>query len=833
VATASGEWPLTGRDKECAVLADLGSAAVIVGPPGVGRTRLAREVLAVASAAGRATAWAAGTEAGRAVPMGALAHLLPADPAAPTDPFALLQRAHTELGGGRRPLTLVVDDAHLLDDLSTALLPQLAADPDIALVVTTHPARGRARLAPLWKDGTAVRMELDPLDRADTERLLAAALPGELDAHTAERLWALTRGNPLYLHELVDAGRRSGELTGRDGVWRWPGEIVASRRLTDLVLAQLGELRPAELAALEAVAAAEPVLLDRLGPLVDLDAVAALERRGAVVVDGRGLARTAHPVHAAVLRAVTPWARAVRIRAELHRDAAGLVAEARAANARLDHSRAEEHARAALEAGAGLDAHRELVEALRWLAAPAEVADAVEAARGVGADPDAQAHLAVVAATALAHGAARCAEAEKLLAGLAPSSPAATAQVTAAAALVAAIDGRPAASLELAGSVPAGAAAPMAAAAATAALAVTGRTEEALRTARAGWASLPPCPSDTPFDAVVLARAELLALHLSGCAARLAARVAELHRLGTPGADWAGGAIAALHRGQAALDTGDLRVAGRWLTRALAGLDRYDPAGLHPVCAAELARVRALQDDPDEADRLLGLAGTEPAGPAATTAVALAGAWRSATGDDEASALRRLRSAAEHAADRGEPAVEADLRHSAAMLGGAAAEAEPLRALAARTSSRAVGVWAEHAAAVAAGDGARLDAVAGEYERAGARLLAADAAAEAAAAHHRHGDRRRSARSGAVAARLAATCGRPRTPALHRLAPPRLTGREGEVAELVADGLSNAEVAARLVVSVRTVETHLAHAYAKLGVGDRAALAELLRPPGE
>jgi len=138
-------------------------------------------------------------------------------------------------------------------------------------------------------------------------------------------------------------------------------------------------------------------------------------------------------------------------------------------------------------------------------------------------------------------------------------------------------------------------------------------------------------------------------------------------------------------------------------------------------------------------------------------------------------------------------------------------------------------VWAEHAAAVAAADGARLDAVAGEFERAGSRLLAADAAAEAAAAHHRRGDRRRSARSGAVAARLATACGRPRTPALRGLEPPRLTGREREVAELMARGLSNAEVARRLVVSVRTVETHLAHAYAKLGVGDRAALADLVR----
>lgn len=54
--------------------------------------------------------------------------------------------------------------------------------------------------------------------------------------------------------------------------------------------------------------------------------------------------------------------------------------------------------------------------------------------------------------------------------------------------------------------------------------------------------------------------------------------------------------------------------------------------------------------------------------------------------------------------------------------------------------------------------------------------------------------------------------------------PNDLTARESQIAELAAAGLSNARISARLNISVRTVECHLARVYHKLGVRSRREL---------
>ena len=69
--------------------------------------------------------------------------------------------------------------------------------------------------------------------------------------------------------------------------------------------------------------------------------------------------------------------------------------------------------------------------------------------------------------------------------------------------------------------------------------------------------------------------------------------------------------------------------------------------------------------------------------------------------------------------------------------------------------------------------------------------------------------------------RLLERFGTPGSPASGASALPTLTEREREILQLIAEGLSNAEIASRLVLSDTTIKTHISNLLRKLGVRDR------------
>ena len=404
------DWPLVGRREELSIIDHtLGDGQyrglLLAGAPGVGKTRLAREALAAAEASGCETKWAVASRAVAAIPFGALADLLPIAGENSTH-LQLLQQAGKWMAGrarGRR-VVLGIDDAHMLDDASAALLFHLVIN-GIAFVVATLPSGEPAPgpVTALWKDGLAERLEIQALARAEVSELVEAALGGPVEGLTRERLWLLSRGNILYLRELVQGGRQAGDLACVEGMWRWAGPVSAPPRLAELIQVRMSGLPTALRDLGELVAFGEPLAFSVLTRArVSAAQVEAAERAGLLSTEEAGpdiRVRLGHPLFGEVIRGQTPQMRrrtvhtilaeavgsglrsedAVRI-AIWHLEAGTLpepgllVAAAGWALTALDYQLAEQLCRAAGEPGTNWSAERLLAQALvgQGKAGPAE-----------------------------------------------------------------------------------------------------------------------------------------------------------------------------------------------------------------------------------------------------------------------------------------------------------------------------------------------------------------------------------------------------------------------------------------------------------------------------
>jgi DNA-binding NarL/FixJ family response regulator len=206
----------------------------------------------------------------------------------------------------------------------------------------------------------------------------------------------------------------------------------------------------------------------------------------------------------------------------------------------------------------------------------------------------------------------------------------------------------------------------------------------------------------------------------------------------------------------------------------------------------------------------------------------LADAWTALVSREPTEAARQLREAAARAAATGHRTAESWLLHDLMRISGQDT-AERLRELAATCDSPLVSARARHALAIRARDASELTGAADDFEALGAMLLAAEAAAGAAEAYSRAGEPRAAAAALRRSSVLAATCEGASTPGLvHADTTVPLSGREREIVMLAAKGMASKDIAARLYLSVRTVNNHLQHAYTKLGVASRADLAQAL-----
>lgn len=200
------------------------------------------------------------------------------------------------------------------------------------------------------------------------------------------------------------------------------------------------------------------------------------------------------------------------------------------------------------------------------------------------------------------------------------------------------------------------------------------------------------------------------------------------------------------------------------------------------------------------------------------------------TGDHSAAAVQAV-ALAERAAAAGRTVRAVTALLLAARLTEGAAVRYPHQALlgAARATGGLIAVFADYTEALADGDGAALTDASGRLADMGALPLASEAAAQAARAFRASGQFGRSRKAWAACQELLRGCGTTLPPWLQEGGwqerdSASLTPREQEVAALAAAGMSNRDIAERLVVSVRTVENHLHRIYHKLGITARNEL---------
>jgi AAA ATPase domain len=385
-------WPLTGRTEEMeaidAAISDPDSAGVVVfGASGVGKSRIAREALSAAAARGAETRWAVGTSSSRMLPFGALASWMESPGG---DNLQLVRGVIRSLTMGSPGTTVVVgvDDVHLLDDLSTFVLHQIVQRRAAKVVLTVRDGESiPVGTLEIWKGGPFHRLDLQPLSQEETATLMAATLGGPVDPDVARRLWTLTRGNVLYLRNIVEQEVAHRRLARQNDYWRWMGEPVVPPGLVELIEARIGALPPSVSDVVDVLAVGEPVDLESLRPITDAVAVEEAETRGLITlnkVEGRVDVRVAHPLYGEVRRKRSPATRIRRLR--------GLVAAELAATDDRDDVRVVVR-RAALSLDSDLEPDADLlVSAARgalWLGDPTLADRLAGAAVHAGGGPEA------------------------------------------------------------------------------------------------------------------------------------------------------------------------------------------------------------------------------------------------------------------------------------------------------------------------------------------------------------------------------------------------------------------------------------------------------------
>lgn len=871
---ATALWPLTGRAEELNVVAATldgradGAGIVIAGHAGVGKTRLAREAGADAAKLGWAVRWIAGTAAAQPIPLGALAQWASSIDSQPLRIVSDVIAAITDSPQGG-PVLVLVDDAHLLDDLSAYVIHQIVVRRAATVIVTLRSGTHTPDvITALWKDVSLPRIDLQALSRPQSDSLLERVLGGPVEPSCAARLWHMTFGNALFLRQLViqeiDAQRL---VAGPDG-WQWAGPITVTGSLLELIDSQIGAIGDAAGEVIDIVAIAEPLELEYLTRLADSSAIEYCEQRGLITVSPPGVgvprARVGHPLYGEARRGRMGSVRLARLsgqivsamtdtttvdavvdpvrvgrlwlQSDLQPDIGVLMRAAQVAYTRHDIGLTSRFAEAAVHSGAGPEARLLLAHTLMHSETPGRAQEILDQ---LASEPLPDVLGSVVgqlrAANLLWPLAQPDASWRIIDETLCGSSPESVAQAEAFRAMQLAMAARPSEAVaigsaidrERLGDMPT----LMLAWAMTIAFGDLGQPEGAVAAAEVAAATTAWPSAALQAPASTLAAVQALVLSGDIERAQTLAKRAEPEWGDVPGVFRS---IAAAISALASLGAGDVRAAHSRLRQALAESSTTGAkVGLHYCFLLIYLEAVTYLGDVDEIAKVSAMVDRHrhPAFAFLDPCARLATGWAAAVSGRLAQARAAAEDGAERARVNGQLAWEVRCRQSLVQFGDIR-QAPRLAEMADQVQSPRAVLGARWAAALAKHDAVELAAISTEFEAIGDRICAADASAQAAAAYRRHQQRGTALTAAARASRLIADCGAT-TPATRTTAVPLpLTNRQREIAELVARGMQNKQIAEELTLSVRTVEGNVYRCCTQLGLNSRTELAQFMRELG-
>ena len=302
--------------ERCRALLFEGPGGVLLaGPAGVGRSRVVEELASIGESEGLIVFRCTATDASRSLPFEALARAFPPARSAdhPASARRLVQAVRPRAGS--TPVMVTVDDAHLLDGGSVAVIEELLAADDVLVALTMRTGTADAqRLTSLWKDHGVERVELGPLERDSADLVAESLLGGAMSATMSQQLWDLTLGSPRLITALVEAAERAGTLDHTADVWEWRGAPLTDPTIVALMADLTSQLTDAGHDAVDLLAVGGPLPIVVAGQVVALDALAEVEHAGlADSRTGDDEMELRHPLHAGVARALLGPARRAQV----------------------------------------------------------------------------------------------------------------------------------------------------------------------------------------------------------------------------------------------------------------------------------------------------------------------------------------------------------------------------------------------------------------------------------------------------------------------------------------------------------------------------------------